>query len=494
MVGAYFDNNGFQDIYTGPANGGMMPTNEEEAWPHWTDGIGDEYPGNPLVASRNGLDGRTTKGSIDDYWASYESAALDPYITGMWTQHTWGDAFGDYMKTSQSAYENKDGSTRFNWWQDGSRLTCDQMETAGLSARDGTYGRKLFYEARGYSVGDCYSQLTDNQRAGGFSFADYKAEINAGRPVLLNLVGHTVVGIGYADPSTVYLNDTWDHNTHSMTWGGTYSMDPPMALNSVSVVTLEGASPPKPAITGLNPPSATPGGPAFTLTVNGTNFVNGSVVRWNGSNRATTYVSSTQLTASITAADIAAPGTASITVLNPAPGGGVSNAISFAVGALRRITLPLIRKDPPPAGPRPGYWRDDQFLEFYVTSDGKYVDDFAIYISGDCGDYIITHVVPEPISGNAFSFSGPFYGSGTFTSPTAADVTAGLSNFYIKDCGFISGGPWPTNATWRYAATAAAAPPSGGAPQGGGAPRGGADIDVAQPATGMPGMEVTRVK
>ena len=351
MIGAYYDRNGFSNIYTGPANGGVMPLTND-IWPTWTDSAGTPYPGNPLAASRMGSDGRTTRGSIDDYWASYESAALDPYITGMWTQHTWGDAFGDYMKTSQSAYENKDGSTRFNWWQDGSRLTCDQMETAGLSARDGTYGRKLFYEARGYSVGDCYSQLTDNQRAGGFSFADYKAEINAGRPVLLNLVRHTVVGIGYADPSTVYLNDTWDHNTHSMTWGGTYSMDPPMALNSVSVVTLEGASPPKPAITGLNPPSATPGGPAFTLTVNGTNFVNGSVVRWNGSNRATSYVNSTRLTASIAAADIAAPGTASITVLNPAPGGGVSNAASFVVGTLRKVNLPVIRRDPPP-GPQP---------------------------------------------------------------------------------------------------------------------------------------------
>ena len=89
---------------------------------------------------------------------------------------------------------------------------------------------------------------------------------------------------------------------------------------------------PVPTITGLNPPSATPGGPAFTLTVNGTGFVSSSVVRWNGSNRTTTYVSSTQLTAAITAADIATAGTASVTVFNPAPGGGTSNAVSFVVG------------------------------------------------------------------------------------------------------------------------------------------------------------------
>ena len=43
----------------------------------------------------------------------YGSSASDPYITGGWTQHTWGDAIGDYMKTSQSAYDNTDGSTNF---------------------------------------------------------------------------------------------------------------------------------------------------------------------------------------------------------------------------------------------------------------------------------------------------------------------------------------------------------------------------------------------
>ncbi len=89
---------------------------------------------------------------------------------------------------------------------------------------------------------------------------------------------------------------------------------------------------PVPTITGLNPSSATPGGLAFTLTVNGTGFVSSSVVQWNGSSRPTTPVSSTQLTAAITAADIATPGTANVTVLNPAPGGGASNTVSFAVG------------------------------------------------------------------------------------------------------------------------------------------------------------------
>ena len=83
-----------------------------------------------------------------------------------------------------------------------------------------------------------------------------------------------------------------------------------------------------PAITSLSSsttssnttPSCSPSG--FTLTVNGTNFLNSSVVDWNGSPRATTFVSSTQLTAAIQAPDIATAGTASITVSNS----GVSSA------------------------------------------------------------------------------------------------------------------------------------------------------------------------
>ncbi len=81
----------------------------------------------------------------------------------------------------------------------------------------------------------------------------------------------------------------------------------------------------------LVPGSAAPGGAAFTLTVNGTGFVSGSTVNWNGSPRTTTFVSGSQLTAGITAADIAVAATASVTVVNPAPGGGRSNPMFFSV-------------------------------------------------------------------------------------------------------------------------------------------------------------------
>ena len=81
----------------------------------------------------------------------------------------------------------------------------------------------------------------------------------------------------------------------------------------------------------LIPDAIGPGTAEFTLTVNGAGFVAASVVNWNGSQRATTLVSSSQLTAKILASDIAKASTATVTVVNPTPGGGVSNIQFFSI-------------------------------------------------------------------------------------------------------------------------------------------------------------------
>jgi hypothetical protein len=90
---------------------------------------------------------------------------------------------------------------------------------------------------------------------------------------------------------------------------------------------------PAPTTTSISPTSRFVGDGAFTLTVNGTNFVSSSVVRWAGLDRTTTFVSSTQLTAAIPATDLATTGSKAITVFNPAPGGGTSNSQTFTVNA-----------------------------------------------------------------------------------------------------------------------------------------------------------------
>ncbi len=78
-----------------------------------------------------------------------------------------------------------------------------------------------------------------------------------------------------------------------------------------------------PTIAALDPPSATAGGAAFTLTVNGTNFGSKAVVNWNGSAQTsnTTFVSASQLTVAVPASAIMTAGTVSVTVTNPATAG-----------------------------------------------------------------------------------------------------------------------------------------------------------------------------
>src|SRR5439155_21966288 len=74
---------------------------------------------------------------------------------------------------------------------------------------------------------------------------------------------------------------------------------------------------PPPTLTSLTPSTTTAGSAAFTLTADGNNFVSGATVLWNGAARTTTFVSATLLTASTPAADIAAAGSASVSVRNP---------------------------------------------------------------------------------------------------------------------------------------------------------------------------------
>ena len=100
---------------------------------------------------------------------------------------------------------------------------------------------------------------------------------------------------------------------------------------SGSLYRLDPVDNPFPAITSLSPAAVIAGDPDFTLTVNGSGFVDGSVVRWNGSDRTTTFVSASVLTAAIPAADISVAGSASVQVFTPPPGGGLSAAKTLSI-------------------------------------------------------------------------------------------------------------------------------------------------------------------
>lgn len=107
--------------------------------------------------------------------------------------------------------------------------------------------------------------------------------------------------------------------------GGTISTPVTFTINAA------GANNPVPAISMLNPMSTTAGSAGFTLTVTGSNFISSSVVNFNGVAEPTIYVSGSQLTATINASSIATAGMVLVTVTNPAPGGGTSNAATFTI-------------------------------------------------------------------------------------------------------------------------------------------------------------------
>ena len=113
--------------------------------------------------------------------------------------------------------------------------------------------------------------------------------------------------------------------------GGASPLGQPTGTTSNALTFTITAPNPVPTLTTISPTTTGAGGAAFTLTLTGTNFINGSTANWKGSARTTTFISATQLTAAITAADIASPGTAAITVVNPAPGGGTSNSLALTI-------------------------------------------------------------------------------------------------------------------------------------------------------------------
>ena len=112
-----------------------------------------------------------------------------------------------------------------------------------------------------------------------------------------------------------------------------FGSQPTHLVMDISGYFIEPPTGPPPTITQMTPGSAVAGSAAFTMTLTGTNFVPASVVQFNGSTRTTTFVSSTQLQAAITAADVASVGMAHVSVQNPQANGGISADSMFLVGS-----------------------------------------------------------------------------------------------------------------------------------------------------------------
>jgi len=139
------------------------------------------------------------------------------------------DCLADFMGTSQDAFSNPNGQTRFSYYSSGNILGTDFL--ADMGGSDGATGLWDYIEWRGYSIDNMYTQAVDSfaqtkpgWEGAGFTFDKYAAEIDAGRPVLISLTGHTVLGVGYEEGTQIIeIYDTWDTSLHSFAWGSAYS-------------------------------------------------------------------------------------------------------------------------------------------------------------------------------------------------------------------------------------------------------------------------------
>ena len=105
-------------------------------------------------------------------------------------------------------------------------------------------------------------------------------------------------------------------------------------FDDISITSYSGTSNAAPVLSSISPTSATAGSAQLTLTANGTGFISGAVINWNGTALATTFVSSIKLTAVVPATSLTTAGTASVTVFTPSPGGGTSSPSTFTINAV----------------------------------------------------------------------------------------------------------------------------------------------------------------
>src|SRR3989344_1707142 len=256
-----------------------------------------------------------------------------------------------------------------------------------------------------------------------------------------NFISGSVVKFDGSSRTTTYVSSTQLTATipaSDLTTGGIFSitvfnLSPGGGTSNAQTFTVNNLVP---TTTSISPTTKTVYDSGFTLTVNGTNFVSTSVVKFDGSSRTTTYVSSTQLTATIPASDIASEGTFPITVFNPTPGGGESNSQTFTIS----VTPPT--PNPVPTltsiSPSSATQNDPEFTmtltgtDFVSTSVARFngVSRTTTYVSSTqltatipssdlttAGNFPITVFTPSPGGGES--------GSKTFTvtpAPTAPTV------------------------------------------------------------------------
>jgi hypothetical protein len=183
----------------------------------------------------------------------------------------------------------------------------------------------------------------------------------------------------------------------------------------------------------LVPTAVAPGGNGLTLNVSGTGFVSGATVDFNGTPLTTTFVDNEHLSALLPAAKTATAQTASVTVVNPAPGGGSSNSVFFQVGAQEATVSFTKAPNSPLQIPEAGGLAVADF-----NQDGKpdlaVAANIKLYLMLGNGDGTFTPASGSPVpmpsppyDDFASPYAGPAMAVGDFNKSGHAGLALGLS-------------------------------------------------------------------
>jgi len=324
-------------VYTDLYNGF---TNPEGACPDWsTTGCGLS---SPMALAPSGIFYGTTQQGGDNgqpvgrgVFYSF-STGLNPFVSLQFPLGAIGTTLGIFGHGFATA-----SAVEFNGTLAGFSVVSDTYLTATIPA-GATKGYVTVTESSGSlkSNAKFTPQMAKNAKPTISSLSPSSAIAgSAGFTLTVNGTGYvsdSVVNWAGSPRATTYVSAnkvTAAINAADIAKAGTFKVTVanPASEGGTSAASNFVVDNPVPTLISISPSSAMHGGAAFTLTATGTNYISGSVIEWNGKKLVTTYVSSTTLTAKVPAADIKTAGTASITIVNAAPGGGTSNAKTFTI-------------------------------------------------------------------------------------------------------------------------------------------------------------------
>jgi hypothetical protein len=249
--------------------------------------------------------------------------------------------------------------------------------------------------------------------------------------------------VGGAVPNGLQLNPSTGNISGTPTGGGTWYFEGSVTdaagvtlddgLLSIQINSTAVAGNPVPLLNQpLIPTAISPGALGFTLSASGSGFVSGATVDFNGVPLATTFVDREHLTATVPAASVTTAGTAVVTVVNPAPGGGSSNVVYFQVAApeatvsfVNAVNSPL--QVPEPSSVVVADFNEDGKPDLAIAGNAH----MYIYLGNGDGTFAPTATSPVSIQSPPYDdfpspYAGPALAVGDFTHSGHLGLAVGL--------------------------------------------------------------------